>query len=166
MITARPASPDDLVRIWDHDLARHPCWPAEWKDTYIALNQSGKAKTFGIFDGGQPIGTGTLLFSPECGAVGGRAKLADGKTTAHVNALRIDKPYESRGHISALVKQMERYAASLGYTALTIGVASREKRSRAIYRHWGYGKFITLFKTREGLILNYAKKLTKDCESL
>lgn len=101
----RKATPEDLEQIWDMNIADNngnERWRM-WKDTYISYNQNGDAYTFVILCDGRPVGEGTLIFSPECGAVGGRTELADNKTTANVNALRIRKEYEGRRYISALV---------------------------------------------------------------
>ena len=76
-----------------------------------------------------------------------------------VNALRIRKPYEGQGHISALIKEMERYAATRGFTRLTIGVEKREMRSRAIYRHWGYTEFLGEAIENGEIVLYYVKTL-------
>ncbi|MCL2195642.1 MAG: GNAT family N-acetyltransferase [Oscillospiraceae bacterium] len=140
-IHARPASAADLEAIWAHDLAANPDW-LEWRDGSIRENHTGMAQTFVIFNGEAPIGCGTLLFSPDCDAIKGRAELADSATTANINALRLDKPYRGKGHMSALVKQMEDYARERGYTKLTIGVEVKDTVPLTIYQHWGYTQFV------------------------
>ena len=140
-IHARPADAADNEAIWAHDLAQHD-WPTEWRDGSIRENESGMAQTFVIFNGEDPIGCGTLCFSPECNDMGGRMELADGKTVAQIVGLRIDKPYRGKGHVSALVKQMEDYAREKGYTKLTIGVEVKDTTPLTIYQHWGYTQFV------------------------
>lgn len=157
----RKATPEDLEQIWDMNIADNngnERW-RRWKHTYISYNQSGDAYTFVILCDGTPVGEGTLIFSPKCGAVGGRTELADNKTTANVNALRIRKEYEGKGYISALVHMMESYAAQNGYEYLTIGVEARETRNLSIYLHWGYDKFVTSEMQGDQLVLYYRKDL-------
>ena len=161
MIDYRKAMPEDLTHLWDKNIADNPedaRW-VTWKKEYIEYNARGMAATFAVLADGDPVGEGTLLFSPACGAVDGREALADGRTVANVNALRIQKAYEGKGYISALVRLMERYAAEQGYTRLTIGVEECESRNRAIYQHMGYT--IPLFTEVEdgATVLYYAKDL-------
>ena len=158
----RPATRRDLEQIWDMNIAQNPDDPRwiRWKEEYIAYNQSGMAQTFVVVCDGTPVGEGTLLFSPSCKAVSGRMGLAD-EQTANVNALRICREYEGQGHISKLMRMMEEYAASRGYTHLTIGVEARESRNLGIYLHWGYDQFV-LSETDDGeLVLYYAKQMAK-----
>lgn len=161
MPEVRVATAEDLETIWNRNLAEHPQdlrWCA-WKEEYIAINRSGDAVTFVVVCDGEPVGEGTLLLSPSCSAIGGRTVLADGKRAANVNALRICKAYERIGYVSAMVRKMERYAAALGYTRLTIGVAAKETRNLAIYLHWGYTEFL-MSELEEGeLVLYYGKNL-------
>ena len=137
--THRIADRESLERIWQKSVDRHPGdarW-VRWRDEYIKLNEDGWGTTFIIFADGEPVGEGTLLFDPRCSAIGGRTVLADGKVTCNLNALRIEKPHEGKGLVSAMVKSMEDHARSLGYTTITIGVDECEHRNRAIYTHWG-----------------------------
>ena len=161
MMTCRKATRDDLERLWDANIADNPGdarWE-RWKEEYIAYNLNGQAATFAVLDGNVPVGEGTLLFSPECGAIRGRTALADGASVANVNALRIRGAYEGRGHVSALVRLMEQYAAEHGCRRLTIGVEARETRSLAIYLHWGYREFVMAQQEDGELVLYYAKEL-------
>jgi len=161
MIEICPASPAELDRIWDNDFAQNPDWPREWKDNFVRENESGMCKTFGIFDDEAAIGTGTVVFSSASAQIGGRAELANGTTVANVCALRINKPYEGQGHVSALMKQVEQYASQRGYHTLTIGVEPKEARNLAIYLHWGYSDFVRADVEEDdgALVLYYAKKL-------
>ena len=157
-----PAAASQLARLWEKDIAANPGdarWLA-WAAVYTADNESGHCKTFAVLYNGEPVGQGTLLFSPDCGAVGGRRILADGEKTANINALRIEKAHEGKGHISKLVKVMEQYAAGAGYTTLTIGVEESEKRNAAIYRHWGYAALIDCPQTGGEKVLYYTKILS------
>ncbi|MCH5285852.1 MAG: GNAT family N-acetyltransferase [Christensenellaceae bacterium] len=159
----RRATLGDLESLWNANIAANPDdprWP-RWKAEYISYHLDGKAATFAVVDHGSPVGEGTLLFSPECGAVGGRTELADGASTANVNALRIRKEYEGQGHISALVRLMEQHAREHGIKRLTIGVEAREARNLAIYLHWGYREFITAATEDGELVLYYAKELNE-----
>ena len=120
----RKATREDLEALWNRNIAENPgeeCW-IRWKRQFIADNESGTAATFAVLPEGEPVGEGTLLFSPECRGIRGRLALADGKTVCNINALRIRKEYEGKGYVSTLVKEMERYARSLGYQRITIGV--------------------------------------------
>lgn len=161
MYQYRKAAPEDLKSIWDSSIADHhgdPQWIA-WKAEYIGYNRNGMGATFVVIHNGRPVGEGTLLFSPQCSAIRGRTQLADGHRTANINALRIRKKHEGKGHISALVRMMEQYAAEHGYTRLTIGVEARETRNLAIYLHWGYGELVTSELEEGTLVLYYAKNL-------
>ena len=157
----RKATPKDLEALWNRNIAENPgeeCW-IRWKRQFITDNESGAAATFAVCPEGEPVGEGTLLFSPECRAIRGRLALADGKTVCNINALRIRKEYEGRGYVSALVKEMERYARSLGYQRITIGVEAAESRNLAMYLHWGYTRFLISELDGGELVLFYAKEL-------
>lgn len=159
--TCRPATAEDLERLWQYNIETHPGdgrW-VRWKTEYIGYNQTGAARTFAVLADGCPVGEGTLLFDPACKAVDGRLALADGKTVANVNALRIQKVHESRGQISALVRLMEQTARELGYTRVTIGVDECETRNRAIYAHWGYTRLLFSEMEDGELVLYYEKTL-------
>lgn len=161
MFEYRVAELSDLERIWDFNIAKNPGdqrW-VHWKEEYIGQHMSGMATTFVVVCDGEPIGEGTLLISPECGAEKGRLELVDGKTVANVNALRIRKAYEGQGHISRLMKVMEQYAADNGFARLTIGVDASETRNLGIYLHWGYDKFVLSYEEDGELVLFYAKDL-------
>ena len=130
-----------------------------WREEAIANNVCGRSKTFLVLFRGEPVGEGTLLFADDCSAIRGRTVLADGKKTANINALRIEKEHEGKGHISKLVRLMERYAAEHGYKELTIGVEAKESRTLAIYLHWGYQAFVHAETEDDCLVLYYAKGL-------
>lgn len=167
MYAYRRATPQELEALWNRNIAKNPGdsrWIG-WKQEYLAYNQTGQGVTFAVVHNGTPVGEGTLLFSPQCRAINGRIQLADCCHTANINALRIRKHYEGRGHISALFHCMERYAASLGYTRLTIGVAAQETRNLAIYLHWGFEEFVLAQEEEGELILYYAKELDSDIRS-
>ena len=162
MIQIRKATRADLEALWDRNIAENPgeeCW-VRWKRQFLADNASGAAATFAVIADGEPVGEGTLLFSPECRAIRGRLALADGKTTANINALRIRKAYEGMGYVSRLVREMERWAASLGYSRITIGAEAAESRNLAIYLHWGYDRFLLSEGEGQDLVLYYGKDLT------
>ena len=161
----REATLSDLETLWRKNIAQHPGderWAA-WREEYIGFNRSGLGRTFSILCDGEAVGEGTLLFSPACSAIAGRLALADGQTTANVNALRIEKAHEGRGHISRLVRMMEEWAAARGYARLTIGVDAAETRNLAIYLHWGYDEYVMAEEEdeilRAGPVLYYAKTL-------
>ncbi|MCL1859077.1 MAG: GNAT family N-acetyltransferase [Oscillospiraceae bacterium] len=162
MYEYKAASIEELERRWDINIANNPGdnrW-VDWKTQYIENNKTGKCKTFVVLFDGEPIGEGTLLFSPEC--VRGNIEHADGINRANINALRIEKAHEGKGHISKLVKLMEQYAIDNGYKTLTIGVEATETRNMAIYLHWGYTTFVTSEISEieeEGLVLVYSKLL-------
>lgn len=161
MFEYRKATLNDLETIWNMNIADNDGdvrW-VKWKDEYISYNQSGKAATFVVVCDGRPVAEGTLLFSADCGAIRGRSALADNIHTANVNALRIRKEYEGQGHISAMMRMMEAYAAELAYTRLTIGVEAKETRNLAIYLHWGYDKLVMSETEDDELVLYYAKEL-------
>lgn len=157
----RRATPADLERIWDKNIAANPGSSAwlNWREDYLRYNREGLAETFVVLCDGDPVGEGTLLLSPECGAINGCTALCDGKHRANVNALRIEKAHEGRGYISRLVNMMERAAAERGITTLTIGVDAHETRNLAIYLHWGYTRFV-MSEVEDGcLVLYYAKEI-------
>ena len=161
MAEYRKATLQDLEHLWNINIAENPDDPRweDWKREYISHNQTGKVCTFAVVIEGEPVGEGTLLFSPECSAISGRTQLADGSTVANINALRIRKAHEGQGHISALVRLMESYAADHGIARLTIGVEAKETRNIAIYLHWGYTEFVTHAIEDGELVLYYAKNL-------
>jgi len=155
----QPATPAQLERRWDINIANNAGddrWAA-WKAQYLAENRAGLCKTFVVLCGGEPVGEGTLLLSPACGAAGGRRELADGVTVANINALRMDRAHAGKGHMSRLVRAMEAHAARLGIRTLTIGAEARQARNLAIYLHWGYTAFITHAMEDGELVLYYAK---------
>lgn len=159
--TYQPASRSGLEAIWKKNIQNNPTEPewATWRDEYIENHFSQKSTSFLVSADDEPIGEGTLLFSPECRPIRGRLSLADGKTIANINALRIEKAYEGQGHISRLVKKMEAYAKALGYTTITIGVEAHQTRNAAIYLHWGYTRYV-MSEVEDGtLVLYYAKDL-------
>ena len=157
----RKATGEDLERLWDYQIAQNPGDDRylRWKAQFIADNRSGAAATFAVIIDGEPIGEGTLLFSPECRAIRGRTALADGKATANINALRIRREYEGRGHISNLVRLMENTAREMGFSRITIGVEETELRNRAIYSHWGYVNLVMTEEDAGTQVLYYAKEL-------
>ena len=157
----RKATRADLEALWAGSIAENPGDPRypRWRDQFIADNESGAAATFAVVIDDVPVGEGTLLFSPDCRAVRGRLCLADGRSTANINALRIRPEWEGRGHISRLVRLMESSARDMGFDRITIGVEETEERNRAIYAHWNYVNLI-LEETEDGTqVLYYAKVL-------
>lgn len=151
----------ELEAVWDWNVAQNPGDPrwARWKEEYMGYNREGQGLTFLVLDKGEPVGEGTLLLSPGCRPVAGRPGLCDGRRTANVNALRIRKAYEGRGHISRLMGELERYARGRGVTRLTIGVDAKEARNLAIYLHWGYQELLFSQWDEGELVLYYAKDL-------
>ena len=161
----RKATLDDLERRWTKNTNENlgdDRWSI-WKQETIENNIQGKSITFVVLCNGDPIGEGTLLLSPECNEIDGRTELADNRSTANINGLRIQKEYEGKGHISKLVNEMEQYAFSHGYTNLTIGVEARETRNIAIYLHWGYDRFVLSGFHEQILELYYAKEMKMPC---
>lgn len=159
MFTCETASPEKLKEIWDYNIAVNsddPRW-IRWGREAMDDNLSGRTQTFLVHKDNTPVGEGTLIFDPACSAIRGRTDLADGITTANVNALRIQKPYENQGHISAMMKLMEQYARDHGFTRITIGVEAKEARNLAIYLHWGYTDFIRHEIEDGELVLYYGK---------
>lgn len=156
------AATEELLKIiWQKNIeANHDDerW-IKWRDEALTNNSCGKSKTFLVLFKGDPIGEGTLLFAEDCSAIRGRTVLADGKETANINALRIEKEHESKGHISKLVHLMERYALEHGYKKLTIGVEAKESRTFAIYLHWDYKEFVHAETEDDSLVLYYAKNI-------
>ncbi len=150
-----------LEKIWDKNIKGHEgdnCW-LKWKNEMIKYNADGKAVTFVILCDNEPIGEGTLLLSPQCKAVRHRKILCDGECIANLNALRIQKEYENKGHISKLLREIEKYALKNGYSYLSIGVEAKETRNLSIYLHWGFTEFIKSYKEERRLVLYYRKKL-------
>lgn len=161
MIDYRKATMEDLEQIWNRSIRHNPDDPRylRWKQEFIANNISGAAATFVICIDGDCVGEGTLLLSPDCRAVQGRTCLCDGETCANINALRIRKEFEGRGHISRLVNEMESYARSIGLSQITIGVEAAEARNLAIYLHWGFTEFLMHEEEDGTLVLYYGKDL-------
>lgn len=161
MVECRIASLEDLEKIWDMNISDNPGderW-LNWKNQFILDNQDGKACTFVLVHNDNPVGEGTLILSPECGAINGRLSLADHKNVANINALRVRKEFEGKGYISTLVRMIEQYAKQNAYQRLTIGVEEKESRNRSIYSHWGYNIDV-MSEIEDGeLVLYYAKDL-------
>ena len=161
MYEYRPLTDAELVALWDAHVAAHPGeaeWEA-WRERFLRENRRGQALSFAVLSQGTPVGEGTLLLSPDCGAIRGRRALADGKTVANINALRIAPAYEGKGHISLLVRAVEAAARERGYTALTIGVAKNETRTRDIYHHFGYTALLFCEHEGEDEVLYFSKSL-------
>lgn len=155
------ATKELLERIWEKNIKSNSDderW-IKWREEALANNADGKSKTFLILYCGEPVGEGTLLFSEDCSAISGRTMLADGKETANINALRIEKVHEGKGHISKLVNLMEQYAIKCGYKKLTIGAEAKESRNLAIYLHWKYNELVHAETEDGSLVLYYAKSI-------
>ena len=150
-----------LHRLWADNIARHPGDPhwERWRKQYLYYNTHDMARTYVVLCGDDPVGEGTLLFSPSCSAIRERTVLADDHTVANVNALRILKEHEGQGHISAIVHQMMADARRRGFTRLTIGVEADNARNRAIYRHWGFTDLVLKAKEDGKEILYFAKEI-------
>lgn len=161
MIEYRKATLGDLEQIWDKKIAENlgDSRYSRWKAQFIADNASGAAATFLVVADGEPVGEGTLLFSPDCRAIRQRTSLCDGKRIANINNLRIEKEFEGLGHISKLMKVMVQYAESLGIDTLTIGVEAAESRNLGIYLHWGFDTFLMSEEEDGALVLYYEKKI-------
>lgn len=156
-----PATIELLGKIWEKNIKANSDderW-VKWRDEAIANNVSGKAKTFLVLFRGEPVGEGTLLFADDCSAIGGHRMLADEIETANINALRIEREHEGKGHVSKLVTLMEEYALSHGYKRLTIGVEAKESRNLGIYLHWKFNEFVHAETEDGSLVLYYAKDI-------
>ena len=161
MVEYRLATERDLEQIWARNIEDNPGddrW-IRWREEYIGYNRDRRAETFVVVVDGEPVGEGTLLYSTDCSAIRGRTFLADGKTVANVNALRICEAYEGQGHISAIHRLMIQRAAQLGFKRLTIGVEECEMRNRAIYEHWGYADLIHQEVENGEVVLYYSKNI-------
>ena len=156
-----PATEELLEIIWEKNIEANrddERW-VKWREEAMANHSCGKAKTFLVLFRGEPVGEGTLIFAEDCSAIRGRTVLADGKKTANINALRIEKEHEGKGHISKLVHLMEQDAITCGYKKLTIGVEAKETRNLAIYLHWGYKELVHAEIEEDSLVLYYAKNI-------
>lgn len=159
--TYRKASISELERLWEKNIADNPGdnrWLV-WKNEAIENNKANKSATFVIFCDNEPIGEGSLLFSPNCNAIAGRLELSNNINIANINSLRIQKSYEGQGHISKLMQEIEHYAVQCEYSHLTIGVEASETRNIAIYLHWGYTEFVKSEIEDGVLVLYYQKTL-------
>ena len=139
-----PASREEFDKLWDFNVNTHPedgRWRV-WRAEYAALNALGIAETWVVTADGEPVGEGTILWKPGCSAVNDRLFIADGRTRANLDGLRMRKAYEGKGLMSRLVKHMEATAKERGYGVMTIGVDEKEKRNCLIYDHWGYRTLI------------------------
>lgn len=161
MICYRKATLEDLEKLWNRQISDNPDDPRylRWKQEYITRNISNQAVTFLVVSEDEPVGEVTLDFFANSYS-GCRERLADGKTSAYVTALRIQERFEGQGHISKLMHLMEDYAAKMGFSQLTIGVEASETRNLGIYLHWGYTQFIMSEIDCGALVLFYAKKLS------
>ena len=162
----RMATLSDLNNVWDKDIKDHPSDPRyiRWKKEYIDYNNNNEAKTFvAINEDNNVVGQITVVLKTNVKAVKGKEKLCDGESVCNMNAFRIDKNEEGKGHISKLVKMGEEYARSLGYKYITIGSEAKESRNLAIYLHFGYTEYLMceLDDSEEDspLVLYYGKSL-------
>lgn len=162
-----PAGAEELEALWAHNIEKNPGdsrWVI-WRDEYVGYNEKKMARTYAVTADGEAVGEGTLILSPDCGAVRGRLDLCNGKTVGNVNALRIRREFEGQGHISRMMRRLEKDAAEMGLTALTIGVEPRESRNLGIYLHWGYTEFL-FFAVEDGdLVLYYRKRIGKNAQN-
>jgi len=131
----------------------------QWRTEFIEGNRHNRMRTYVILCNGVRIGSGTILLAPECRAVGGRHSLADGKMTANVNSLGVDKTYQGQGHMSRLVKLMEDDVRAEGFTTATIGVEITNGKNLGIYLHWGYTTYVTREDSENGFVVYFAKSL-------
>ena len=159
----RVATLDDLNKIWDKNIQKHPKdnrW-VRWKEEYINYNKNNEAITFVVVNDGDPIGEMTLVLKSSVKAVTGKDYLCDNNVVANMNAFRIEKSYEGKGHISKLHSVIVDYARGLGIKKLTIGVEAKETRNIAIYLHFGYNKYIgyEIDKDDGELVLFYEKNI-------
>ena len=158
----RQATESDLEALWNRNIAENrndKRW-IEWKKEFMTNNRSGKAVTFLVLCNEDAVGEGTLLLSPTCSAIAGRKVLCDGKATANINALRIQKAYEGKGHISKLIREMEQFALRNHITKLTIGIEAKETRTLAIYLHLGFTEFLFAEVEDGELILYFGKQIS------
>lgn len=156
MVEYRIATREEFDLLWDRNIAAdpgEPMWPV-WRERFRSRIDQGQAITFAVVIDGNPVGEGTLEMN-----TGKDPRLCNGRDTAYLAALRIYKEYEGQGHISNLVKTMERYAAQRGYSRVTIGVEAAETRNLAIYLHWGYDKFLMSEGDGGELVLYYGKDI-------
>lgn len=159
MFSYIPMTPQIYEKQWQKIIATHPGdirW-VNWRDEYRKYFRLGMSTPFAVMQDKVPVGEVTLLFSPLCKALAGRCVLADGKTTANINGLRIEKQYEGQGHISKLMKAAEKFAKEKGYKYLTIGVTATHTRTKAIYNHFGYTELL-FSELDEGDIVEYYRK--------
>ena len=162
MICYRKATLEDLNRIWDYQRMQNPDEPRvpRWRESYISRNIHNRAATYIAAADDEPVGEVTLDYHAEAyGNPDIRPKLADGKKTAYVTALRIRKAYEGKGYVSALMQYMEGEARQMGFDYLTIGAEASETRNLAIYFHLGYDRFVAAEEDGGELVLFYEKKL-------
>lgn len=161
MTEYRKATREDLEAIWNRSIADNPGDDRyiRWKNQFIRDNETGAAATFVVVIDGDPVGEGTLLFSPDCRAIRGRTLLADSKAIANVNALRIRPEFEGMGHISKLMQAMTAHAKNLGYSRITIGVEPCETRNLDIYLHWGFDQFLFSETEDDCPVLYYGKDI-------
>ena len=162
MICYRKATLEDLNRVWDYQMQLNPDDPRmqRWRDNYISRNIHNRAATYVAVNGGEPVGEVTLDYYAEAyGNPDIRPKLADGKDTAYVTALRVRSAFEGNGYISSLMRYMETEAREMGFSQLVIGVEATETKSLAIYLHWGYNQFVISDVDCSELVLFYAKNL-------
>ena len=161
MYTHRIATPEDLEILWNRNIAENPDDPnwVRWKQEFVSNNEKGLVKTFAVLHDGDPVGEGSLILTDDHPAIRGQTRLADGKITVNINALRIRKEHEGRGEISRLVRMMEDWAREKGFQTITIGVEAAEARNLAIYLHWGYTNFISHEMDGDALVLYYGKAL-------
>jgi len=161
MYTRRIATAEDLEILWNRNIAENPGNPdwIRWKQEFVSNNEKGLVRTFTVLHDGDPVGEGSLILTDNHPAIRGQTRLADGKNTVNINALRIRKEHEGRGEISALVRMMEAWAREHGFQTITIGVEAAEARNLAIYLHWGYTNFISSEMDGDALVLYYGKEL-------
>lgn len=162
MFNYRLASIEDLEKIWDKDIQENlnDKRYLKWKDEFIEANKAENIITFVVLYNDEPVGQASIVLNKNNISAKCRDFLCDGKEKAYVSTLRIEKRFESQGHISNLMKMIEDFAKSKNIKSLTIGAEAKESRNLAIYLHFGYMKFVSSEVDNGRLILFYEKEIS------
>ncbi len=154
------ANREELELIWDRDIQNNlnDDRYLHWKEQFIENNLQGNCITFIAVDDVVPVGQITLLHKPSTAMFRRTEFCSNG--AGYVMAVRIEKPYEGKGHISKLFQLLNDTALYMGLESLVVGAETSETRTISIYQHLGFTECIGYEESEK--VIWYRKKLICD----
>ena len=137
----RIASPEEMNRKWDYEIALHPGeenWTV-WKGEAIESARTGRSiPYYGILDG-TVICEATAIPDPDIPQTDGNPPCDH---AVELCAFRTNKEYRGRSYFSKLMDFLQEDLKQKGYRQAVVGVEPKETHNREIYRHWGFDEHI------------------------